>query len=115
MLYLKRKIDLFLAAWKEKPDRNPLIVKGPRQVGKTESIRRFGNRNYKSVIYINFIEEPKYKIIMGEEIKAKKITDIKDIVAEENNVTIEVYIFGIEEFVSSKSNVKILILKVIQL
>ena len=47
MLYLKRKIDAFLAAWKENPDRKPLIVKGPRQVGKTESIRRFGDRNYK--------------------------------------------------------------------
>ena len=73
MLYLKRKIDLFLAAWKEKPDRNPLIVKGPRQVGKTESIRRFGNRNYKSVIYINFVEEPKYKMITVGGYKAEDI------------------------------------------
>lgn len=73
MLYLKRKIDSFLAAWKEKPDRNPLIVKGPRQVGKTESIRRFGNRNYKSVIYINFVEEPKYKMITADGYKAEDI------------------------------------------
>ena len=41
MLYLKRKIDFFLSAWKSNPDRKPLIVKGPRQVGKTESILRF--------------------------------------------------------------------------
>ena len=41
MLYLKRKIDAFLAEWKANPDRKPLIVKGPRQVGKTESIKRF--------------------------------------------------------------------------
>ena len=34
MLYLKRKIDAFLAEWKAKADRKPLIVKGPRQVGK---------------------------------------------------------------------------------
>ncbi|WP_243109199.1 hypothetical protein [Blautia sp. OF09-25XD] len=34
MLYLKRKIDFFLSAWKSNPDRKPLIVKGPRQVGK---------------------------------------------------------------------------------
>ena len=34
MLYLKRKIDAFLAEWKANPDRKPLIVKGPRQVGK---------------------------------------------------------------------------------
>ena len=34
MLYLKRKIDAFLAEWRANPDRKPLIVKGPRQVGK---------------------------------------------------------------------------------
>ena len=73
MLYLKRKIDAFLAAWKENPDRNPLIVKGPRQVDKTESIRRFGDRNYKSVIYINFAEEPKYKMITASGYKAEDI------------------------------------------
>ena len=73
MLYLRRKIDAFLAAWKENPNRNPLIVKGPRQVGKTESIRRFGDRNYKSVIYINFVEEPKYKMITVGGYKAEGI------------------------------------------
>ena len=73
MLYLKRKIDDYLAAWKANPDRNPLIVKGPRQVGKTESIRRFGNRNYKSVININFVEEPKYKMITAGGYKAEDI------------------------------------------
>ena len=41
MLYLKRKIDAFLSEWKANPDKKPLIVKGPRQVGKTESIQRF--------------------------------------------------------------------------
>ena len=50
MLYLRRKTDAFLAARKANPDRKLRIVKGPRQVGKTESIRRFGERNYKSVI-----------------------------------------------------------------
>lgn len=62
-LYLKRKIDKFLYDWKANPERKPLIVKGPRQVGKTESLLRFANANYQSVIYINFIEDPKYKLI----------------------------------------------------
>ena len=65
-LYLKRKIDSFLLDWKSTPDHKPLIVKGPRQVGKTESIRRFANANYDSVIYINFVEEPKYKLIAAD-------------------------------------------------
>ena len=62
-IYLRRKIDQYLHSWKEDVNRKPLIVKGPRQVGKTESILHFAAENYKSVIYINFIEEPKYKLI----------------------------------------------------
>ena len=73
MLYLKRKIDTFLAKWKANPDRKPLIVKGPRQVGKTESIKRFGEMNYQSVITINFVEEPKYKMITADGYKADDI------------------------------------------
>ena len=42
MLYLKRKIDAFLTEWKANSNRKPLIVKGSKQVVKTESIRRFG-------------------------------------------------------------------------
>ena len=64
MLYLKRKIDAFLEAWRTTPDHKPLIVKGPRQVGKTESIKRFAAQHYQNLIYINFVEEPKYKMII---------------------------------------------------
>ena len=73
MLYLKRKIDAFLSEWKANPDKKPLIVKGPRQVGKTESIRRFASENYTSVITINFVEEPKYKMITADGYKAADI------------------------------------------
>lgn len=61
--YLKRKIDGYLRIWRKDPDRKPLIVKGPRQVGKTESILHFAEGAYQSIIYINFVEEPKYKLI----------------------------------------------------
>lgn len=64
MLYLRRKIDTFLEAWKTTPGHKPLIVKGPRQVGKTESIKRFATQHYQNIIYINFVEEPKYKMII---------------------------------------------------
>lgn len=73
MIYLKRKIDNFLEEWKANPDRMPLIVKGPRQVGKTQSVIQFGNVNYKSVVYINFVEEPKYKLITADGYSAEGI------------------------------------------
>lgn len=72
-MYLKRKIDTFLKEWKENPDRKPLIVKGARQIGKTESICQFAKINYESVININFVEEPKYKTITSDGYKAADI------------------------------------------
>lgn len=59
-MYLKRKIDEYLQKWKEDKTHKPLIVKGSRQIGKTESILNFANKNYENVIYINFALEGKY-------------------------------------------------------
>ena len=66
MIYLNRKIDAYLSGWRQNPDRKPLIVKGSRQVGKTESICRFGANNFENVVYINFVEEPKYRTITSD-------------------------------------------------
>ena len=60
--YLKRKIDAFLLDWKNTPNKKPLIVKGCRQIGKTESIRHFAiSAGYESFIEINFVKDQKYK------------------------------------------------------
>ena len=62
---LKRKIDNYLIEWKNNPDKLPLIVKGARQIGKTNAIRNFGKNNYKSFIEINFVFEPEFKSIFS--------------------------------------------------
>ena len=61
--YIRRKADDFLAAWKKDPQRKPLIVKGARQVGKTETLLHFAKQNYKNVVYINFVTDEKFKLI----------------------------------------------------
>ena len=66
MQLLERKIDTFLADWKSSPKRKPLIVKGARQIGKTESIRAFGKANYESVIEINFVLQKKFRGIFDK-------------------------------------------------
>ena len=66
MELLKRKIDQYLIDWKNNPDKMPLIVKGARQIGKTESIRNFARNNYKSVIEINFILQKQFKDIFDD-------------------------------------------------
>lgn len=65
-MYLKRKIDKFLVQWKNNKDRLPLIVKGARQIGKTESINHFAKKYYSNIVYINFVLEPKYKTILSD-------------------------------------------------
>jgi predicted AAA+ superfamily ATPase len=75
--YLKREIDEYLISWKNDSDRLPLIIGGARQIGKTESIEHFAYENYKSVVIINFVEEPKYMAIAADGYSADDI--IKDI------------------------------------
>lgn len=63
---LRRKVDAYLMAWKNKADKKPLIIKGARQIGKTRSVEWFAHQNYKSVVQINFVEQKKYQAIFDE-------------------------------------------------
>lgn len=72
-MYLKRKADAFLEKWHSNPKRHPLIIKGPRQIGKTETVRHFARKTYSSIIEINFVEEPRYKAIASDGYRAADI------------------------------------------
>ena len=63
---LKRKIDDYLIAWKQNKNKLPLIIKGARQIGKTNAIRNFGKTNYKTFIEINFALQPQFKTIFED-------------------------------------------------
>lgn len=66
MADLKRKIDDYLYEWKNSKDKKPLIIKGARQIGKTTSIKKFGNENYKSFIEINYVSKPEFTAIFQD-------------------------------------------------
>lgn len=51
---MTRHIMSQLQAWKIKKNRKPLILKGARQVGKTYSLKAFGQKAYDQVVYLNF-------------------------------------------------------------
>ena len=70
---LKRKIDYYLISWKNNPNKKPLIVKGARQIGKTESIRNFAKNNYKSIVEINFALQKQYKDIFDDGFEVNSI------------------------------------------
>lgn len=55
---LQRKIENSLLQWKNSKNRKSLMLFGARQVGKTYSIRAFGNKHYESIVEINFAERP---------------------------------------------------------
>ena len=63
MARLQRKIDKYLVEWKNKKDKMPLIVKGARQIGKTDAIENFAKNNYKYIVEINFVLQKEYKTI----------------------------------------------------
>lgn len=58
---LKRKVYQKLLNWKHSENKKCLLVLGARQIGKSFSIREFGNKEYKSYIEINFFANPEYK------------------------------------------------------
>lgn len=50
---MERKIEKFLQKWQKDIIRKPLILYGPKQVGKSYSALQFGKQNYKNTIYFN--------------------------------------------------------------
>ena len=66
MKRLRRKIDQYLIDWKNSKDKMPLIVKGARQIGKTDAIENFAKNNYKSIIEINFALQKQYRDIFDD-------------------------------------------------
>ena len=72
-MYLRRKIDEFLKTWKQTPGHMPLIIKGARQIGKTESILHFAEKEYANVVNINFALESGYKPITSDGYEVDRI------------------------------------------
>lgn len=50
---MERKIEKFLRKWQKDIIRKPLVLYGPKQVGKSYSALSFGKTNYKNTIYFN--------------------------------------------------------------
>lgn len=51
---MERDIMKQLMAWKDSPDRKPLLVTGVRQCGKTYILKEFGNRYFEDTAYFYF-------------------------------------------------------------
>lgn len=70
----KRKITSILKDWKNNPDKNPIIVKGCRQCGKTFSVKDFAYKNYKNVIYMDFHEQQGLRELFADSLTVDYLT-----------------------------------------
>lgn len=57
MTYYRRNIDKKLLEWKSAPRRNPLLIRGARQVGKSTAVRQLG-KTFKYFVEINLERQP---------------------------------------------------------
>ena len=64
---MERKIYDDLLKWKKDLNRKPLLLFGNRQIGKTYSALTFGEREYKTVAYINADNNQELISIMKKE------------------------------------------------
>jgi len=55
---MERTLYRKLLDWKEAPDRQPLVLHGARQVGKTWLLKEFGRTQFESCVYVNCDREP---------------------------------------------------------
>ena len=59
-MYIQRNVDNELLKWKSESKHKPLLIRGARQIVKTETIRNFG-KSFEIFIEINFEESPRLK------------------------------------------------------
>ena len=116
---MERKIETFFRKWQKDIIRKPLILYGPKQVGKTYSVLEFGKNEYKNVIYFNtennkVLEElfkkeksPEKLILNLSLISGETILPEDTLIILDNLLSIEV-VRGMKLFGSSKSKYHII-------
>ena len=55
-----------LIHWKQSTNRNPLILQGARQVGKTYILKEFGRSEYAKTVHISFDRDEKARQFFSE-------------------------------------------------
>lgn len=69
---MKRLIDYYLRKWKDSLLRQPLLLRGARQVGKTYAVRELG-KTFSSFVEINFESNKKIKTLFDRDLDPHRI------------------------------------------
>ncbi|OGV85418.1 MAG: hypothetical protein A2340_04745 [Lentisphaerae bacterium RIFOXYB12_FULL_60_10] len=74
---MKRAFWKTLIAWKQAPERKPLLVQGVRQVGKTWILREFGRTEFADCVFLDFAEDKTLRGLFAPDLQPKRIlTDL---------------------------------------
>ena len=73
-MYLKRIIDKELENWKNESSRKPLLLRGARQVGKTEAVRELGKK-FKYFHEINFETDKRVHLLFEGSLNPDEICE----------------------------------------
>ena len=85
-MYVKKKDISIINRMEKQTEKMCLVVKGARQVGKTFIIDKFARENYENYVYINFDENPGYKVIFDGDLDVNNL--IKQISLRVPNVSL---------------------------
>lgn len=68
-----------LEAWKNNPNRKPMIIRGARQVGKTWLMKEFGRTHYSACAYISMDENERMENVFREAFDIERIISALEI------------------------------------
>ena len=69
---MKRLIDWHLINWKTHRLRQPLLLHGARQVGKTYAVQELG-KTFDTYVEINFEQDPGASVIFDKSLQVKEL------------------------------------------
>lgn len=70
---MERKIENFFHKWQKDIIRKPLILYGPKQIGKTFTTLSYGSKEYKNVIYFNTDNNKQLETLFTKEKSTEKL------------------------------------------
>jgi hypothetical protein len=92
MAYYKRDIEEELIRWKNDNERQPLLIRGARQVGKSSVVRNFSSQ-FKSYVEVNFEQDSEVQRVFEGNLRPKAICEQLSVLYETTIIPGETLLF----------------------
>jgi len=90
---MKRTIEAYLAEWKDRSGRKPLILLGARQVGKTYTVRAFGREHFSRVVVIDLEQRTDLHAVFRSDLRSDRIVSELEAAAGQRIIPGETLLF----------------------